>query len=546
MLTVTTPTRTTTLGVSTVSSNWSAAFNPVVFNFQRRDGEITNITPSASVGTAIVVITGTAFADADVTGGYVYINSNQYEGTYLVDSVVVGSGYVYLIIQAANLGSSTGGYVNNLARTNYRIEFYLTIFNGGFYPTSEPVLKQTTSNTGSCELNVAPALQNTLNAIADQTQIFTNTRDTNLYGCYYLGWSERYEGGATFVDDGTPDVALNTRFYFNYAALQYRSSTGSNMFDYVPLIGNSTGSVIVPDLAKVGRFLTKFAEPKYWEGYPFLLMFIYSEYMNGQQLQRNQYLKDINGNAISDSQTNLTPAGEEAVNYMYIDSSFAANVSKVNVFVTISSTAQVTPPVTSNPNISAPTIPLQGFNGLILVGGVAASKPQSQNYLKAGYVAADYVTAVDGESNDLQVIETLPVCIMQDCVSNPFYLKWLNTLGGFDYYMFSGSQTDSIKTRNTQTFEPSEWDIEEAERGAFELQNESQQRYTVGATGVTSNDLYALKDLLASPVVYRVETGGIQTRVNVLKGSYKIIETRNNVSDIELDVNYPETLIQKG
>ncbi len=545
MLTVNTPTKYETIGISEVSSNWSAAFNPVVFDFQRMDGEVLNVQAGVVASETAVRIQGTAFNDADVTGKYVYLNSNQYDGVYRVISVATGT-VTILLLDTPFIGNSVGGYANNLARTNYRIEFYLYIFNGGFYPTREVIIKQTTGRSGGCALDVAPAVRDTMRAICEQTSTAINTADNNLYGFYQLGWSERYEGGVAFPTDSEPDVAIQTRFYFNYAANQYKNIAGSNMIEYVPMIGASGSGVTAPDLAKMGKFLTKFEEPKYWNGYPFKLMFIYSENLNGQALQRNEFLKDLNGGSISDTQTDILTSGEEAVNYLNISGSYASTVNKVNVFITIDETAIVTPPITGQPPIQMPVTPVSGFNGLITVSGTLAAKPSTKPYVANLYFSGNYVTPFTGESNDLQVVETVPVCVIHDCVENPFYLKWLNTLGGFDYFMFGYSQTDSVQTRTKQQFEPSEWDIAEAERGAFELRNLSQQKYKLGALAVSDSDLRAMKDLFSSPIVYRVEQDGTQHRVTVTKGSFKIIETRNNVNDISFEVKYPESIIQLG
>jgi len=539
MLTVEVPRKTTAVGIDIVSSYWNAAFNPIVFQFTRQDSQIVSITQATS-GKAFVTLNGTTFGTPSPLGKYVYLNSEPYEGTYLVTGYAISATQTFITIDTPYLTNTTGGYINNLARLNYRINFALSVYKSGSYPVATIYFNQSVTQNGYTALDIAPPLKNYLTAVCDQTSTNVNAPDNNLFGFTQLGFTEVWDGSNE--DSG----AVDSRFYFMYSALQLRNPYGSNMFSYVPLLGSSTTGLTVPDTAKKGKFLTKFTSPKYWNGYPFRLMFIYDAYLNGQQVYREEYRKDINGLAINDTQTQLTTTGEEAVNYLNITGNYASNIEQVDVYLSILNTQEVTTGVTVNPVLNPPVRPVQNFNGNITVTGIVQPKPNINKYYQAGYVTNGYATEPTTNSNNLQIIETLPVDVIHDCVEEPFYLMWLNTIGGFDFYMFSYSQTYAIDTGNEQQFSPYEWDISVAERNKYDLQNTNQDVYVLGAERVTKADLDGLVDLFASPIVYKVDADGTQTRVLINKGSLNVYQTDKASNRIEFELLMPETQLQLG
>lgn len=146
----------------------------------------------------------------------------------------------------------------------------------------------------------------------------------------------------------------------------------------------------------------------------------------------------------------------------------------------------------------------------------------------------------------LKAIDTVEMQVIHECVDSPFYLQWLNTLGGYDYYMFQYNQVDSITTKNLESQESWNPDISVAERSEFDWINTNLQRFKLGAVNVPAEDLDGLKDLFASPIVYRVEQDATQTRIRIIKGTKKMYETSKGFNTIEVDVLMPETLLQLG
>ena len=166
--------------------------------------------------------------------------------------------------------------------------------------------------------------------------------------------------------------------------------------------------------------------------------------------------------------------------------------------------------------------------------------------MQSGYVGSGYVQAPLLIPGSLNVVECINVDIVRDCVDQPFYLTWLNTLGGWDYYMFGVNQIDTIDASNDTTYQPYEFDLSDAERKVFDLQNERSQVFTLGSEAISKADLTAMKDLFSSPAVFKLEQDGTATRLRVAKGSFQMFQTRDGFNRIEFDVFMPEIIVQRA
>ncbi|MDF2432199.1 MAG: hypothetical protein JWP44_1830, partial [Mucilaginibacter sp.] len=125
-------------------SRWNAAFNPVVFTYQRKDFEVTAITSDTASGNAAVAvncditaiasavaaynlaITNAATLNVVLTNNnpvYVYLNAGNYTGTYQVLSV---NGTGQLIINTPFTETGTGFININLLRPYYQVRTQIT------------------------------------------------------------------------------------------------------------------------------------------------------------------------------------------------------------------------------------------------------------------------------------------------------------------------------------------------------------------------------------------------------------------------------------
>ena len=87
-------------------------------------------------------------------------------------------------------------------------------------------------------------------------------------------------------------------------------------------------------------------------------------------------------------------------------------------------------------------------------------------------------------------------CIPQQ----PFYVRWVNTLGGRDYWMFSYRQYESNSIAERKEFIPYA-DTSEVSSFTKTLSLKGKQTITAGAGNLNSNEHDALKDIIYSPRV---------------------------------------------
>lgn len=111
------------------------------------------------------------------------------------------------------------------------------------------------------------------------------------------------------------------------------------------------------------------------------------------------------------------------------------------------------------------------------------------------------------------------VPVVDACVPfHPFYCRWVNSLGGVDYFMFSGRQTFTDSVKSVSEYSPFVLSPEDAgtNRMTYAMTTDSQVK--VGAAGLTDSEYSALSDLPFSNLAewYDIRTGR-WTRLAVAK-----------------------------
>lgn len=289
-----------------LTSRWTAAHNPVIYKFQRRDREISGVT--VNLGQLRLTLND---ASGINPGDSVYVSTTKYKSPATVEAVAVSDIWVSGITPAGNDGT---GYLN-LSLRNYRIQ--INIYEVG----NNRLLGSTacvpfTNGAGTKDLAIYLAaylkLRNTI------TYEAVNERD--VYGSikFYITFQEFWEGGSGEVQSD----ASNFIFAVN-AARQIGDKYGQNLSEFV---------VMAPTTRKA-KFLTKFKRPVYFEGQPFAIGFIYSE-LTSLQLNKNEVRLNANMQQVSEQSTELNPDGREAVNALTLDGGYSSTVKYVRLKLT--------------------------------------------------------------------------------------------------------------------------------------------------------------------------------------------------------------------
>lgn len=133
----------------------------------------------------------------------------------------------------------------------------------------------------------------------------------------------------------------------------------------------------------------------------------------------------------------------------------------------------------------------------------------------------------------------LPV-IHRQVPANPFYVRWLNQLAGYDYYMFQNQQKISITTADRKTVTRYEREQPGVRFGEQTITLNGERKITVGAEHLDNTEFEALSLIQLSPIVeWYNESAG--RWINILVDKAEL--ARNTSSDrhaLEITFKLPE------
>lgn len=84
---------------------------------------------------------------------------------------------------------------------------------------------------------------------------------------------------------------------------------------------------------------------------------------------------------------------------------------------------------------------------------------------------------------------------------NPFYIRWINRMGGYDYFMFERKQSISRKTSNSVIFSPNYRDVENAKALELRIDAKAETKVTAGAEMLNQEEFDSLKYLQFAPKI---------------------------------------------
>jgi hypothetical protein len=93
--------------------------------------------------------------------------------------------------------------------------------------------------------------------------------------------------------------------------------------------------------------------------------------------------------------------------------------------------------------------------------------------------------------------ELLPTCVP----GSPFYVRWINQLGGFDYWMFYQNQIYKQSVKTLSTTSPVIDDVLNANYIEREIDKEAGKTVTIGAGNLTGIEYNELLNISTSPLV---------------------------------------------
>lgn len=196
---------------------------------------------------------------------------------------------------------------------------------------------------------------------------------------------------------------------------------------------------------------------------------------------------------------------------------------------------------------------LAGAAGVVTPNGTTEAYNVSRVYVLSGLLQlwdenGTPILTEDGEYIYIyggDITEGAPIEIVQRCVPiAPFYVRWINTQGGVDYWMFEWQQTRNIGVGNVDVAQHYVADTATASGNQRVLMLEATNRVQVGASALRKADFEALRMLPLSPLVewWNEQT---QSWVRLTVEEYDMsYGTRQALHDIEATFALPRLYTQ--
>jgi len=484
-------------------SRWNAAFNPVVFTYQRQDFEVYDVSLDSATNKAKLLVNSPT--DKLINGNKVYINAGNYKGVF---DVISGSAYNTLVIDAPFTSTATGFININKLRPYYAIKTKITYQDK--LTNQEKTIESTNrpDNTGLVKADISNFLQSLVSPKDDSNFTKTNFRDSNLSASYRISFAQQWDDENGNITT-SPYTEIADTFFVTYAAKQLGQRYGGNLAAYVPFKTLTGG-------AQTAAWMTDFTEPAYSNGYPFDIGFIYSEDLLGLQLYCELTLLDINRNPLN--------GATEAIELLNEDGSWLLNQDGSR-YVIADQTISINPLAEQ-----------LGLNRLL----INSSFPQDAYYFT---ITIKYD---DEDEISHSVTQTQTVRIDDAIDQNSVYLRWIGLSGSWNYYRFVYNQEISLDVQNATIIKNFVSDWENQESIEEVISKSAGQKIKVMAEDLSVNDIKGLQSIKYSPKVQMlVNKNQVKWQTVVLNtANFSEYETRNGQAPFSVTFNLPSINIQ--
>jgi hypothetical protein len=482
-------------------SRWSAAFNPVVFTYQRKDFQVTNAIMNSVDGRLKIFVN--TVTSAVVKGDMVYINTTNYKGVY----TVYEGGASTLVIDTPYTSTTTGFININRLRPYYKVitKISYTDVNGQLktiQSTNRP------DSTGLVKADIANFLQSLVQVKDDSNYTAANFRDYNLSASYQVQYAQQWDSPTPTPENPTITsdwASLPHPYYVVYAAKQLGERYGGNLAAYVTFANGQPPA----------KWITDFAEPAYSNNYPFDIGFIYSEDILGLDIYLQLNMLDINRNPL--------PAGPQNSYLLNEDGSWLFNQDGGNVVIARSTTA------------AAPLAKQLGLNRLL----IDADFPPEAYYFT---IALKY----DDGGTPRVITQTQTIRIDDAVDDQSVYLRWIGLSGSWNYYRFVYNQEVSLDVQNATIIKNYITDWENQDSIEEVISKTAGQKMKVMAQDLSVADIKGLQSIKYSPKVQMlVNKNPVKWQTIVINtATYSEYETLNGQAPFSVTFNLPAINIQ--
>jgi len=506
-------------------SRWNAAFNPIVFTYQRQDFEVTGAEPDTLTGNTILsvncdtsLIKTTLAANAatkkaalnlnvvitNINPIYAYVSTTAYNGVYEITNADTPGKLVLNIPYT----STATGFVNiNLLRPYYQIRTRVTYVDAQTGQQNTITSTNRPDNAGIIKADLSNFLQSLLRAKDDSNFTQVNHRDKYLSASYQIAYAEYWDGKLSDDASLTYNTIADT-YYIVYAAKQLGERYGGNLAAFVPF-----KSVVDTDL--LAKWVTDFAEPAYSNSYPFDIGFIYSDDLVGLQLYCELTMLDINRNPL--------PGGTQNSFLLNEDGSWLLNQDGSKLIIADAGSFNI-------------PVPAQlGLNRLRI----------NTNFDPEVYYF-NLTLKYDDETGTHTVTQTQTVRIDDAVDDHSVYLRWIGLSGSWNYYRFVYNQEVSLDVQNATIIKNFVSDWENQDSIEEVIGKSAGQKIKVMAEDLSVADIKGLQSIKYSPKVQMlVNKNPLKWQTIVINtATYSEYETQYGQAPFSLTFNLPSINIQ--
>lgn len=487
-------------------SRWSAAYNPIVINFQRRDFIFTSVAQSS--GNILVTLDSELDASeiALALSTNVTLISTKYNIATPALSHSVDGGFSVLTFENVFYGTDTGDVIIEQIKPNFKIEIEITYGEDQY---SKKIITGSWSPNllGVTRADMSAFLQSLVNAEDDFTYDVLNARDLNRSASYTLRYREVWDTGSSAW------YVAPYPLYVVYAAMQLGDPRGGNMADYVPFWNE-------PNEDLKAKFMTSFPEPYFNVGLPFDLSFIYSEYLVNYELKMRTTSLDINRNVIGGSVVDSFLLNTDA-GYLMADDDSRFLIQRGAL-----------PPVQDDG-----VTDYLGVNRLMMAGNPADLVHYFEIQLFRG-------------TSEAPIFVTQPIIVrtIRPCDNDPYlYFKWINNLGGWDYFRFGFNQAITMQTRNETVIKRNVFDWSSDQTINDVVKKAANKRNSFGVNDLEASQVAGLEQIATSPRVQILsrENPIYWQTVIITPGSFNLYETKNSRANISFTAELVDINIQR-
>lgn len=148
--------------------------------------------------------------------------------------------------------------------------------------------------------------------------------------------------------------------------------------------------------------------------------------------------------------------------------------------------------------------------------------------------------------NNQALTEEQPFQYENRCTKNPLYLRWLNTLGGWDYWLFEFNQVHEVTTRTGSLKVSYVDDISNTYNPSSVLKKSAGKSIVVGAESLSQEEAQGIEDLSHSIEVQMWLGGTAWQTVQIQDGTFQVYQSNYASASVEFQLNLPPIINQIG